>query len=198
MQIDPSSNIHSTAIVDEGALIGSNTKIWHWVHICKGAKIGNNCNLGQNVFIGNNVEIGNYVKIQNNVSIFDNVYLDDYVFCGPSVVFTNVLNPRSSVSRKNSYLNTNIGKGATLGANSTILCGNNIGSHSFIGAGAVITRDVKPFALMVGNPARHVGWMSTYGEKIPLPLNGYGNWKCQKKGIEYFLKDGQISINSIN
>ena len=121
MQIDPSSNIHSTAIVDEGALIGSNTKIWHWVHICKGAKIGNNCNLGQNVFIGNNVEIGNYVKIQNNVSIFDNVYLDDYVFCGPSVVFTNVLNPRSSVSRKNSYLNTNIGKGATLGANSTIL-----------------------------------------------------------------------------
>ena len=179
--------IHETAIVDEGATIGSNCSIWHWSHICKGAKIGSNCSLGQNVFISNNVKIGDNVKIQNNVSIYDNVFLDDDVFCGPSMVFTNVINPRANVSRKKEYKDTIVRKGVTFGANSTIVCGIEIGQYAFIAAGALINKNVKPFALMMGIPAKHVGWMSCYGERINLPLSGEGIWECKKTGMIYKL-----------
>ena len=158
--------IHETAIVDSGALIGEGSKIWHWSHICSGAVIGESCSLGQNVFVGNKVLIGNNVKIQNNVSIYDEVVLEDDVFCGPSMVFTNVYNPRSAVSRKNEYRNTIVKRGATLGANSTIVCGITIGEHAFIGAGAVVNKNIPAFALMVGVPAKQIGWMSAYGEWI--------------------------------
>ena len=155
---------HETSIVDEGAKIGEGTKIWHWVHVSAGAVIGKDCVFGQNVFVGNDVTIGNNVKVQNNVSIYDKIVLEDDVFCGPSCVFTNVYNPRSHVSRKHEYKKTIVKKGATLGANSTIVCGNNVGEYAFIGAGAVITKDVKPHALMVGVPARQIGWVSHAGE----------------------------------
>ncbi len=194
MKIEPSSYIHSTAIVEKGASIGANSKVWHWVHICEGAIIGENCSFGQNVFVGNKVNVGNNVKIQNNVSIYDNVYLEDNVFCGPSMVFTNVINPRSSFSRKNEYEKTYVERGVTFGANSTVICGNRIGKHAFIGAAAVITKDVKPYALMVGNPAKQIGWMSIYGEKIPLPINGNGSWKCIKTDHVYILKNSDLSI----
>lgn len=161
-----SSHIHTTAIVDDGARIGSGTRIWHWVHVCGGAHIGNDCSLGQNVFVGNDVKIGNRVKIQNNVSVYDAVYIQDDVFCGPSMVFTNVHNPRSAVVRKNEYRPTLVKKGATLGANSTIVCGVTIGEYAFVGAGAVVSRDVPPYALMVGVPARQIGWMSEAGERL--------------------------------
>lgn len=180
--------IHETAIVDEGATIGSNCSIWHWSHICKGAKIGSNCSLGQNVFISNNVKIGDNVKIQNNVSIYDNVFLDDDVFCGPSMVFTNVINPRANISRKKEYKDTIVRKGVTFGANSTIVCGIEIGQYAFIAAGALINKNVKPFALMMGIPAKHVGWMSCYGERINLPLSGEGIWECKKTSMIYKLK----------
>jgi UDP-2-acetamido-3-amino-2,3-dideoxy-glucuronate N-acetyltransferase len=180
--------VHETAIVDKGARIGSGTKIWHWSHISPGAVVGNDCSFGQNVFIGNNVVIGNNVKVQNNVSIYDNVKIEDDVFCGPSMVFTNVYNPRSAISRKNEYRNTVIKRGATLGANCTIVCGCTIGEHSFIGAGALINRDVKAFALMVGVPARQVGWMSAFGERIELPLDGNGSWTCPNTGDLYQLE----------
>ena len=170
--------IHPTAIVDEGAQIGEGSRIWHWAHICGGAKIGRDCSFGQNVFVGNRVEIGNNVKIQNNVSVYDNVTLEDDVFCGPSMVFTNVYNPRSAVSRKDEYRNTLVKRGATLGANCTIVCGVTIGEYAFVGAGAVINRDVKPYALMVGVPARQIGWMSEYGEKLDLPVEGEGLTIC--------------------
>lgn len=187
-----SLQIHPTSIIDNGAKIGENTKIWHWTHICSGAQIGSNCSLGQNVFVGNKVKIGNNSKIQNNVSIFDNVIIEKNVFCGPSMVFTNVYNPRSEVSRKNEYRMTIIREGATMGANCTIICGITIGKYSFIGAGAVINKNVKDFALMVGVPARQIGWMSSYGERIKLPLNGEGKWECQRTGDEYQLMGDKI------
>ena len=188
-------SIHETAIVDEGAEIGKDTRVWHWVHVCGGAKIGASCSLGQNVFIGNKVVIGNNVKIQNNVSVYDNVTLEDDVFCGPSMVFTNVYNPRSAVSRKDEYRNTLIRRGVTLGANSTIVCGVTIGENAFIGAGAVVTKDVKSFALMVGVPAKQIGWMSAYGERIDLPLEGKGKWECPHTGDIYQLSGSSLSKN---
>lgn len=163
---------HETAIVDDGAEIGDGTRIWHWVHVCSGAKIGEKCSLGQNVFVGNKVVIGNNVKIQNNVSVYDEVVLEDDVFCGPSKVFTDVYNPRSAVPRKDEYRCTLVKKGATLGANCTIVCGVTIGQYAFIGAGAVVNRDVPDYALMVGVPAKQIGWMNEYGERINLPLEG--------------------------
>ena len=185
-------SIHSTAIVDEGAQIGENSRIWHWVHICAGAKIGKGVSLGQNVFVGNKVVIGDYCKIQNNVSVYDNVTLEEGVFCGPSMVFTNVYNPRSLIERKAEYRNTLVKKGATLGANCTIVCGVSIGEFAFIGAGAVINKDVKPYALMVGVPAHQIGWMSEYGEQIDLPLQGEGIYTCPHTGNCYQLKDKQL------
>ena len=158
---------HDTAIIDPGARIGSGTRIWHWVHVCAGAKIGANCVLGQNVFVGNRVVIGNNVKIQNNVSVYDEVTLEDDVFCGPSMVFTNVFNPRSHVSRKNEYRRTLVRRGATIGANATVICGCEIGNYAFIGAGAVVNQDVPTHALLVGMPARRIGWMCQCGERLP-------------------------------
>ncbi len=189
-----SFTIHTTAIVDDGAIIGQETQVWHWVHICGGAVIGKKCSLGQNVFIGNRVIIGNNVKIQNNVSVYDNVILEDYVFCGPSVVFTNVYNPRSEISRKNEYRTTIVKQGATLGANCTIICDNTIGEYAFIGAGSVITSDVKPFALMTGVPARQIGWMSRYGERLDLPLEGKAEMHCPHTGELYQLINGDVRI----
>lgn len=183
---------HPTAIVDDGAQIGDNTRIWHWVHICGGAKIGERCSLGQNVFVGNHVVIGNNVKIQNNVSVYDNVTLEDDVFCGPSMVFTNVYNPRSAVSRKDEYRNTLIKRGVTLGANCTIVCGITVGEYAFIGAGAVINRDVKPYALMVGVPAKQIGWMSQHGERLDLPLKGDAIAVCPNTGLRYQLKNDEL------
>jgi len=178
---------HETAIVDSGATIGAGTHIWHWVHVCAGAAIGSGCSLGQNVFVGNRVKIGNNVKIQNNVSVYDSVTLEDDVFCGPSTVFTNVYNPRAEVSRKDEYRDTLVKQGATLGANSTIVCGITIGEYAFVAAGAVINRDVPPFALMAGVPARQIGWMSKFGERLDLPLEGNSEVVCPHKGDTYRL-----------
>ena len=186
--------VHETAIIDKGAQIGADSKVWHWVHICGGAKIGKGVSLGQNVFVGNKVIIGNQCKIQNNVSIYDNVTLENGVFCGPSVVFTNVYNPRSLIDRKNEYQNTLIKKGATLGANCTVLCGVIIKEFAFIGAGALINKDVPAYAIMVGVPARQIGWMSQYGEKLDLPLSGNASTTCEHTGQKYQLKDGQVSV----
>ena len=185
----PSTIIHPTAIIDEGAQIGEGSRIWHWVHVCGGAKIGKGVSLGQNVFVGNRVVIGDHCKIQNNVSVYDNVTLEEGVFCGPSMVFTNVYNPRALIERKSEYLNTLVKKGATLGANCTIVCGTTIGEYAFIGAGAVVNRDVKAYALMVGVPARQVGWMSEYGEQIPLPMMGSGEYVCPHTGQKYQLNE---------
>ncbi|WP_115009617.1 acyltransferase [Synechococcus sp. N5] len=193
MSIHSSVKIHSTALIDEGATIGAASRIWHWVHICAGAVIGERCSFGQNVFVGNKVRIGNNVKIQNNVSVYDNVTLEDDVFCGPSMVFTNVYNPRSAVSRKDEYLNTVVEQGATLGANCTIVCGIRIGRHAFVGAGAVVNCDVKPFALMVGVPAKQIGWMSAYGERVDLPIQGTGAWTCPHTGDNYQLLDQYLT-----
>jgi UDP-2-acetamido-3-amino-2,3-dideoxy-glucuronate N-acetyltransferase len=180
--------IHETAIVDEGAVIGEGTRVWHWVHICGGAVIGKNCSFGQNVFVGNRVTIGSNVKVQNNVSVYDNVVLEDDVFCGPSMVFTNVYNPRSAVPRKDEYRTTRVGRGATLGANCTIVCGNDIGEYAFVGAGALVNRPVKPYALVMGVPARQKGWMSRYGEQLDLPLTGEGEAVCPHTGDRYVLE----------
>ena len=180
--------IHETAIVDPGAKIGKKTKIWHWTHVCSEAIIGQSCSLGQNVFIGNKVLIGNNVKIQNNVSVYDNVTLEDDVFCGPSMVFTNVYNPRSSISRKNEYRNTLVKKGATLGANCTIICGVTVNKFAFIAAGAVITKNVTSYALMAGVPAKQIGWMSEYGERLDLPLEGDKETSCPYLGTRYKLE----------
>jgi len=158
--------VHESAIVDEGARIGHGTRIWHWVHVCGGAQIGEKCSLGQNVFVGNNVVIGNNVRIQNNVSVYDDVTLEDDVFCGPSMVFTNVINPRSHVPRKDEYRRTLVRKGATIGANATVVCGNTIGRYAMVGAGAVVTRDVPDYAVVVGAPARQMGWMCQCGERL--------------------------------
>ncbi len=195
--IHPTVLVESSALIDKGATIGENTKIWHWVHVCSEAKIGKNCSFGQNVFVGNKVKIGNNVKVQNNVSIFDNVTIQDNVFCGPSVVFTNVKNPRSSIPRKNEYKNTLVKKGASLGANSTIICGISIGENAFVAAGAVVTKNVKAYALVMGVPARQVGWISEFGDSIPLPLEGNGTWTCQKMNIKYSLKQSEMFAEKI-
>lgn len=190
--IDKTAIIHSSSIIDEGSIIGANTRIWHWVHIAKGARIGANCTLGQNVFISGKAIIGNGVKIQNNVSIFDEVTIEDNVFCGPNMVFTNVINPRSRISRKKEYKKTLIKEGATLGANCTIICGITIGEYAFIGAGAVVSKNIKKYALEVGVPSSQIGWMSEYGEKIPLPLSGHGSWKCPKSCNKYILIEDDL------
>jgi UDP-2-acetamido-3-amino-2,3-dideoxy-glucuronate N-acetyltransferase len=187
--------VHPTAIVDEGAQIGSGSRVWHWVHICGGARIGENCSFGQNVFVGNRVWIGNNVKIQNNVSVYDNVTLEDGVFCGPSMVFTNVYNPRALIARKDEYRDTLVRKGATLGANCTIVCGVTVGEYAFVGAGSVINRDVPAFALMIGVPARQIGWMSRYGERLELPLEGDGEAVCPHTGETYRLADGRMTVS---
>lgn len=184
--------VHPTAIVDEGAQIGEGSRIWHWVHVCGGAQIGKGVSLGQNVFVGNKVVIGDRCKIQNNVSVYDNVTLEEGVFCGPSMVFTNVYNPRSLIERKSEYRNTLVKKGATLGANCTIVCGTTIGEFAFIGAGAVVNKNVKPYALMVGVPAKQIGWMSEYGEQIQLPVHGKGQYICTHTGAVYTLCQDQL------
>jgi UDP-2-acetamido-3-amino-2,3-dideoxy-glucuronate N-acetyltransferase len=186
--------IHSSAIVDEGAKIGDGTRVWHFAHVCCGAKVGKKCSLGQNVFVGNDVVIGNNVKIQNNVSVYDGVTIEDDVFCGPSMVFTNVYNPRAAVVRKDEYRKTLIKRGATLGANSTIICGTTVGEYAFIGAGAVINKDVPNFALMVGVPAKQIGWMSRFGELLNLPLKGNAETVCPHTKETYVLNDSQCSI----
>jgi UDP-2-acetamido-3-amino-2,3-dideoxy-glucuronate N-acetyltransferase len=188
---------HPTAIVDEGAQIGDDTRIWHWVHICAGARIGQGCSLGQNVYVGNRVVIGDNVKIQNNVSVYDNVTLEDDVFCGPSMVFTNVYNPRSHVPRKDEYRDTIVRRGATLGANCTVVCGVTIGEYAFVAAGAVVNRDVKPFALVAGVPARQIGWMSQHGERLDLPLEGEGDAACPATGQRYRLCRGSVSAADV-
>ena len=179
--------VHESAIVDEGAQIGEGSRVWHFVHICGGAKIGSGCSFGQNVFIGNKVVIGDDCKVQNNVSVYDNVVLEDGVFCGPSMVFTNVYNPRSLIERKNEYRDTLVKKGATLGANCTIVCGVTIGAFSFVGAGAVVNKSVPDYALMVGVPAKQIGWMSEFGEQLDLPVIGNAQVVCSQTGDLYKL-----------
>jgi len=188
------ATIHPSAIVDPGANIGDGSRVWHFVHVCAGAVIGRDCSLGQNVFVGNRVRIGNNVKIQNNVSVYDNVTLEDDVFCGPSMVFTNVYNPRSAVSRKDAYRDTLVRQGATLGANCTIVCGVTVGRYAFVGAGSVVNRDVPDFALMVGVPARQVGWMSRFGERLELPLSGNAEATCPHSGDRYVLQEGHCRL----
>ncbi len=184
--------VHPSAIVDAGAVIGAETRVWHFVHICGGAVIGNRCSLGQNVFVGNRARIGDGVKVQNNVSIYDDVILEDDVFCGPSAVFTNVVNPRAHVERKTEYRLTRVRRGASLGANCTIVCGATLGEYSFVGAGAVVTQDVPDFALVVGVPARQVGWMSAYGERLDLPLSGEAEMQCPNDGSRYVLRGDRL------
>jgi UDP-2-acetamido-3-amino-2,3-dideoxy-glucuronate N-acetyltransferase len=189
-----STKIHETALVDEGAIIGENTRIWHWVHVSAGASIGAECSLGQNVYVGNRVTIGNNVKIQNNVSVYDNVVLEDDVFCGPSMVFTNVYNPRSAVSRKEEYRDTRVKRGATLGANCTLVCGVTVGEYAFIAAGAVVNRDVKPYALMAGVPARQIGWMSRHGARLEFQPDEQGipTAHCAQTGDVYQEQDDAV------
>jgi UDP-2-acetamido-3-amino-2,3-dideoxy-glucuronate N-acetyltransferase len=182
---------HETAVIDQGAIIGEGTKIWHFCHIMGGAKIGKDCSLGQNVYVGSNACIGNNVKIQNNVSVYDSVEIDDDVFCGPSCVFTNVINPRANVNRKAEYLRTRVEKGVTIGANATIICGITLGKFSFIGAGAVVTKSVKPYALMAGVPAHQTGWVSQAGVKLNKELI------CPETGKQYKLVNGQIEIDGL-
>lgn len=183
------STIHSSAIVDNGAQIGEACRIWHFVHVCGGARIGKGVSLGQNVFVGNKVVIGDHCKVQNNVSVYDNVTLEEGVFCGPSMVFTNVYNPRSLIERKSEYRDTLVKKGATLGANCTIVCGVTVGEYAFVGAGAVINKDVPAYALMVGVPAKQIGWMSEFGEKLDLPVQGQANTRCPHTNALYTLND---------
>lgn len=188
--------VHPSAIVDEGAAIGAGTRIWHFSHVCGGARIGAGCSLGQNVFIGNDVVIGDNVKVQNNVSVYDAVRIEDDVFCGPSMVFTNVYNPRSAITRKDQYRITLIRRGATLGANATIVCGTTVGKYAFVAAGAVVNRDVPDFALVAGVPARQIGWISRYGERLDLPLEGNGEATCPHTDEHYILNDGVCSLFS--
>jgi len=182
---------HETAVIDEGCKIGKGTKIWHFSHVMKGSEIGESCNIGQNVVISPGVKLGKNVKVQNNVSIYTGVICEDDVFLGPSMVFTNVINPRSAIIRKDSYHTTIVEKGSSIGANSTIVCGNKIGTYSFIGAGAVVTKDVKPYALVVGNPARQTGWMSEYGHKLNFDAAGFAS--CPESGERYKIEDGKVS-----
>lgn len=182
--------IHPSAIVDDGAVLGAGCRVWHFCHISGGARIGSACSFGQNVYVGNDVVIGNNVKVQNNVSVYDAVTLEDDVFCGPSMVFTNVYNPRAAVVRKSEYRKTLVRQGATLGANCTVVCGITIGRHAFVGAGAVVNRDVPDFALVVGVPARQVGWMSRFGRRLDLPLRGSARTTCEDTGEAYLLRDG--------
>lgn len=186
---------HPTAIIDPGASIGDGTRIWHWTHISSGAVIGSGCSLGQNVFVADHVKIGDRVKVQNNVSLFDRVTLEDDVFCGPSVVFTNVINPRSAVPRKHEYQPTIVRRGATLGANCTIICGSIIGEYAFVGAGSVVTRNVHPYALVLGVPARQIGWMSRRGLRLPLPVEGSGSARCPESDEVYCLRDGVLGVD---
>ncbi len=183
---------HPSAIVDDGAQIGEGSRVWHFVHVCGGARIGKGVSLGQNVFVGNQVVIGDNCKVQNNVSVYDNVTLEEGVFCGPSMVFTNVYNPRSLIERKDQYRDTLVKKGATLGANCTIICGVTIGEYAFVGAGAVINKDVPAYALVVGVPGRQIGWMSEFGEQLNLPLEGQGEVACQHSGARYLLQGKQL------
>jgi UDP-2-acetamido-3-amino-2,3-dideoxy-glucuronate N-acetyltransferase len=189
-------SIHPSAIVDDGAVLGDGCRVWHFVHISAGARIGCGCSFGQNAYVGNDVAIGNNVKIQNNVSVYDAVTLEDDVFCGPSMVFTNVYNPRAAVARKHAYRRTLVRQGASLGANCTIVCGITIGRHAFIGAGAVVNRDVPDFALMLGVPARQAGWMSRFGERLDLPLRGQGEALCAHTGERYRLGGDRLQLLS--
>lgn len=184
---------HESAIIDEGAQIGEGSRVWHFAHVCGGAQIGKGVSLGQNVFVGNKVTIGDNCKIQNNVSVYDNVHLAEGVFCGPSMVFTNVYNPRSLIERKDEYKDTIVKKGATLGANCTIVCGVTINEYAFVGAGAVVNKDVKAYALMVGVPAKQIGWMSEYGEQLDLPLEGNATATCTHTGATYTLTNGELN-----
>lgn len=184
--------VHPSAIVDDGAEIGSGSRVWHFVHVCGGARVGKNVSMGQNVFIGNKVTIGDNCKVQNNVSVYDNVHLEEGVFCGPSMVFTNVYNPRSLIERKDEYRDTLVKKGATLGANCTIVCGVTIGAYSFVGAGAVINKNVPDYALVVGVPGKQIGWMSQFGEQLDLPVTGDGETRCQHTGAIYRLTNGLL------
>lgn len=186
--------IHPSAIVDAGAQLGSGTHVWHFAHVCAGARIGRECSLGQGVFVGNDVVIGDRVKIQNQVSVYDAVTLEDEVFCGPSMVFTNVHNPRAAVPRKHEYRRTLVRRGATLGANCTIVCGTTIGEYAFVGAGAVVSRDVPAFALVVGVPARRVGWMSRNGQRLALPASGQGQASCPATGERYRLAGEVLAV----
>lgn len=188
-----SVKIHDSAIVDEGARIGEGSRVWHFVHVCGGARIGSNVSLGQNVFIGNKVTIGDNCKVQNNVSVYDNVHLEEGVFCGPSMVFTNVYNPRSLIERKDEYRDTLVRKGATLGANCTLVCGVTIGRFAFVGAGAVVNKDVPDYALVVGVPARRIGWMSEFGEQLDLPVQGSAQVECPHTGARYLLENDTVT-----
>lgn len=192
MTPDSKTMVHPTAIVDQGAVVGEGSRIWHFSHVCAGARIGERCSLGQNVFVGNAVRIGRNCKIQNNVSIYDNVYLEDDVFCGPSMVFTNVYNPRSAFPRRDQYRDTFVRQGATLGANCTVVCGVDIGEWAFVAAGAVANRNVPAYALIAGVPGRQIGWMSRFGERIPLPVRGVGTFRCPHTGDRYVLREGQL------
>lgn len=182
---------HETAVIDEGCKIGKGTRIWHFSHVMTGSEIGENCNIGQNVVVSPGVGLGRNVKVQNNVSIYTGVICEDDVFLGPSMVFTNIINPRSAIIRKESYVSTIVEKGASVGANSTIICGNTIGRFSFIGAGAVVTKDVKPYALVVGNPAKQTGWMSEYGHKLKFDENDIA--VCPESGEKYRILDGTVT-----
>lgn len=184
---------HDSAIVDDGAQIGDDSRVWHFVHVCSGAKIGKGVSLGQNVFVGNKVTIGDKCKIQNNVSVYDNVHLEEGVFCGPSMVFTNVYNPRSLIERKDEYRDTLVKRGATLGANCTIVCGVTIGEHAFVGAGAVVNKDIPDYAMIVGVPGKQIGWMSEYGEKLDLPAVGNAEALCRNTQDKYVLNNGVVT-----
>ncbi|HEY8609607.1 MAG TPA: DapH/DapD/GlmU-related protein [Noviherbaspirillum sp.] len=188
--------VHPTAVVDDDVELGDSTKVWHFSHVSTGARIGKGCSLGQNVFVAGSVRIGNNVKIQNNVSVYDGVTLEDNVFCGPSMVFTNVHNPRAEVVRKDAYRRTLVRRGATIGANATIVCGATIGAYALVGAGAVVLRDVPDFALIVGVPGRQVGWISRHGERLDLPLRGEGRAVCPHTGDEYVLKEGSCALRT--
>jgi len=181
---------HPTAVIDEGCQIGEGTKIWHFSHLMTGCFLGKNCNIGQNVVISPAVILGNNVKVQNNVSVYTGVTCDDDVFLGPSCVFTNVVNPRSGINRREAFVRTHVGKGATIGANATIVCGHDIGTYAFIGAGAVVTKKVPPYALLVGNPARQIGWMSEYGHRLNFDENGMAI--CQESGQEYRIEENTV------
>lgn len=181
--------VHESSYIDDAVLIGKGTKIWHFSHILTASEIGENCNIGQNVVIGPRVKVGKGCKIQNNISLYEGITLEDYVFCGPSMVFTNVHNPRAEIKKMDQLRHTLVKKGVTIGANATIICGITIGEYAFIGAGAVVNRDVKPFALMVGNPAKQIGWMSRYGVRLDLPLSGKGSTICPETGEKYILEN---------